>query len=342
MILRLSCFFTLVYHAHPLTTSQHPVDTPRTTATSDHRMSRRIFAYAFASVPVFIAASPVHAFKGAAQLDAEFYVKRLLDGNKPQDAKVPQSPVTRVDPDFIRQLEAAYYETLSRASGKPQAFLRERFAKMMEIYEPVFQRQGPFMADDLTNSRAVNLRVYTWWKLVGEVLKTDRREFAAAFGERILEEVCVGDEAFSRQLAVRPMTVERALGGVARLLDRLQGFGLLKSFSVKVDEDAQDDWAHGDSVDVQLSLSNPVALVASVQLSQEARPIDAPGTQVMEPIDRFRPDLATLGLLAVFKRCGVYADFDEYFFDETYREDPNDTQPTVLLQQWSLAPPGDK
>ena len=30
--------------------------------------------------------------------------------------------------------------------------------------------------------------------------------------------------------------------------------------------------------------------------------------------------------------------FDEYFLDETYRTDPNDFRPEILLQQWSLDP----
>ena len=34
----------------------------------------------------------------------------------------------------------------------------------------------------------------------------------------------------------------------------------------------------------------------------------------------------------------IYITFDEYFLDETYRTDPNDFRPEILLQQWSLDP----
>lgn len=31
--------------------------------------------------------------------------------------------------------------------------------------------------------------------------------------------------------------------------------------------------------------------------------------------------------------------FDEYFLDETYRPDPNDIRPDLLLQQWTIEAP---
>lgn len=348
-MLKTVCVLLLVRGVVSLSTPAKKVDTIISTVA----VNRRSFAQSLSFLPlVFAGSPPAHAVKGAAQLDAEFYLKRILDGNKPSQPVAPPTPARHVDANIVRLFETGYFETLSRTSGKPEPFLRERLVQVLDYHGPEFQERAPFEVNDLTNSRAVNFRVYAWWKLVSEVLKTNRSEFAFSFGKHILEVVSAQEkDAEFRELLFAAstttsrsqpvVTVERVTRSVGTFLERFQEAGLLESFSLTIDEDAQeDDWDNGNPLSAQVSLVRPVALSASLQLSAEARPIDAPGTpQLMSPIDRFRPDLATLGLIAIFQQLGVEADFDEYFFDETYREDPNDTQPTALLQQWSLAPP---
>jgi hypothetical protein len=292
------------------------------------------------------------ALKGAAELDAEFYFRRLVDGNKPKDPKpcVPD-PATRVDAAFVGRLETAFFDTLSKTSGKPQSSQRGRLSALLSQYEPAFQAKGPFPSEDLSNSRAVNFRVYCWWKLATETFGGDfgaRKRFAEALGGAVLDDACVDNLALAARLATSsgargPATAEHVLGALSSVLDFLQRVGFVQQFAVEADvADVQEDWVGGYPADVKLSLSRTVALGASLQLASEARPMAEPQSPTsggFTTIDRFRPDLAGLAAGAVFRRFGVAYSMGEFFLDETYREDPNDVRPTLLLQQWSLEPP---
>lgn len=298
------------------------------------------------------AVSPALALKGAAELDAEFYFKRLVDGNKPKDPKpfVPD-PATVVDAAFMDRLSALFIEILSKTSGKPQSTLQNRLTVLLSQYEPSFQAKGAFPMEDVSNSRTVNFRVYCWWKLVTESFAADytaRKQFSDALGNAILADACAQDKALGDALgsyipAQKAASAEKVLGTVDRLLKYLQNAGFLQKFAVEADlADVQEDWDNGYSVDVKVSLSRTVAMGASLQLASEARPMleqQSPTSGGFTTIDRFRPEIAGLVAGAVFRRFGVSFTTDEFFLDETYREDPNDIRPSLLLQQWSLEPP---
>jgi len=319
-------------------------------------MSRRLYLGIGSAVSAatfnFGAASPALALKGAAELDAEFYFKRLVDGNKPKDPKpfVP-GPATLVDAAFVDRLSTVFIETLSNTSGKPRSTLQNRLTALLYQYEPAFQAKGAFAVEDLSNSRTVNFRVYCWWKLVTESFAADynaRKKFSDALGDAVLADACAQEKTLAGALASttpeqKVASAARVLGTVDGLLKYLQGAGFLQKYAIEADlVDVQEDWDNRYSVDVKLSLSRTVAMGASLQLASEARPMleqQSPTSGGFTTIDRFRPEIAGLVVAAVFRRFGVAYTTDEFFLDETYREDPNDIRPSLLLQQWSLEPP---
>ena len=98
----------------------------------------------------------------------------------------------------------------------------------------------------------------------------------------------------------------------------------MMAYKVELEDDAAEDLADGYPVELKISISGSTTIGASLQLAGEGA--------------SFRPDFSTLVVASLLTKAGLKATFDEYFLDETYRTDPNDFRPEILLQQWSLDP----
>ena len=290
---------------------------------------------------------------GAAELDAKFYLKSLFTGNKVVVDRPPPPPAPSrgIDGALARRIQQHVFDALLEArsrgqegTGGTRAELEAKYASLVAANEPLLRDRwgalpGPVAeeADTLGSSRALNLAAYCWWKLALENLPTpaDRAAFARLLGDNICADVlpaaragsATGNGSAAAAAAAKVPgagDLSAVIEDAETLLTALRTAGLLKGYTMEVAEDGQEDWDSGYTVDMKLSLFESATLPASLQLAAEN--------------ERLRPDLAGLAMGALFRRRGVATRFDEYFLDETYREDPNDIRPTLLLQQWSLDP----
>ena len=126
--------------------------------------------------------------------------------------------------------------------------------------------------------------------------------------------------------------------------------------------DAAEDWACGYPVELRLALRDPVDMGACLELASAGRFLGPGGgagvsggggvgggaswaasTTTGRASGSFHPDLSGLAAASLLRRWGLrVSSSDEYFLDEVYREDPNDTRPGTLLLQFTIEPPSGK
>ena len=242
-----------------------------------------------------------------------------------------------MDGAITSAIREAVFDCLSSVSGKPRSELLTRLQDLTAKFEPSFQRRAPFDIADLTNTRSFDFVAYTWWRLVADILPPGprRKEFTAALGDRLLDIVARQDKDKDKGdildgkkellTTTRPEGFLPLLRGAKTALQVLGQAGLFTTFDLDLDDDAASDWDEGYSVELKVSVRQTATLGASLQLAGEGQ--------------AFRPDVSSLVLGSFFRRRQVTTGFDEYFLDETYRPDPNDFRPELLLQQWTLQRP---
>lgn len=272
------------------------------------------------SSPAF--ASP----KGAAELDAGFYLKNIFNDKTLSTPKFQdQLPSRPVNASFAKKLEAKCLQNIATASGLSLSSLNKRYAENIAKLGSSFGAPAAFIPGDLGESRALNFAIFCWWRLAIETIPNDdvRRQFAVSLGDDLLREL--QPELFNGAIRLEPVGISSLIRDTTSLLNTLRDIGFITSFELKIPEDAQEDWDNSYPVELQVSLVNSVSVEASLRLANEDR--------------RFRPDIAQLLFSSLFRRRLLEVGFDEYFIDEAYKEDPRDWRPSTLIQQWELQPP---
>jgi hypothetical protein len=138
--------------------------------------------------------------KGAAELDAEAYIKDLLKGNPLQGAIDPSPLVIRpartMDVGFVRFLDAITLDGIAEVAGVPRAQVEEEVGKLQRAVEPSFQRRAAFPSEDLSNEYAFDCRTYVEFRVAAKLIPNlnARAAFVQKLGSRVLDKVGGGKE----------------------------------------------------------------------------------------------------------------------------------------------------
>ncbi|CAM9405367.1 unnamed protein product, partial [Phaeothamnion confervicola] len=274
---------------------------------------------------------------GAAELDAQYYLKSLFGSNQPWPAEPPvAAPARRLDPATASALLDIAARRTASAAGMPMAVFEPLIVKVRAAVEPAFQRKAAF-PDDPADQYCFDMLSYATYKAAAEVLPDTRKRagLVRMIGEDALEVFApgIGREGGREQQAVPVVNVKAAgssgpaaaAAGVTALLRRMQAVGLIGSFTWN-EELEIDGWEDGVPLSAELVVSAPATLGAAVQAAGEGR--------------RFHADFVGPALQAYWRRCGVRTAYEEYFLDDTYRPDPSQYRAVQVIYSWTLEPAG--
>jgi hypothetical protein len=282
------------------------------------------------------------AVRGAAELDAEYYLRSTLGLAAPKVASRPPKPPRQLNSDAAAALlsavtaqVAAIRDQTTESIAAAAAAQGPRLAIELDraLSSGLFSDGGYSSLEasgaataPLTNEFAFDLRLFSLFSLVADgSLRRDgkRTAFFDELGDRLLA-------ALPPALLPSASTgagVVQAAAGCRRLLEHLRAVGYVTGFDFDA-EDADDAlWAQRSDLSATLlraTLYEPAALRSALLLSQRAGGMSS--------------DLAAPLLAAYLRRAsGAVVTCNQYFVDE-YRDNPFDYRPSQLILELSLMP----
>lgn len=304
------------------------------------------------------------AARGAAELDAEFYLRGLLgQPTAPPVKAVPLPTPRRLSGPVVCPLLSALAEALGEALGCSADEVRSRAAKRAPALAIEYERalvSGAFGPYD-TSQRGLQLdaggvcetsganerdglgqfdfelTVYCYFTLLGEV-RLPPAKLAAWYtllGDRLLAAarglpLSSPLPATPAGVGAQPPTLRQLEAGLRSLLELLQRSGYLKGFTLDGTDADEALWAKANDLSLTrytLTLSDPASLHAALQLNA------ATGGRVA-------PGLAVPLLLAYLRAAGVSLAQTpiQYFIDDEYKPNPLEYRPSSLVVEFELSP----
>lgn len=305
-------------------------------------VARRTCLACLAASLTNIGPPPARAVRGAAELDAEYYLRSTLGLAAPKVTSRPPKSPRQLNSDAVDALLAAVTMQVAAITGQtaesvtaaaaaqgPRLVIELDRALSSGLYSDggysSLEASGAPTAP-LTNEFSFDLRLFALFTLVADgSLRRDgkRAAFFDELGDRLLA-------AMPPALVPSASTstgIVHAAAGCRRLLEHLRAVGYLAGFDFDA-EDADDAlWAQRSDLSttlVRATLDEPAALRSALLLSQRAGGMSS--------------DLATPLLAAYLRRaCGAVVTTNQYFVDE-YRDNPLDYRPSQLIVEMTLTP----
>ena len=316
-------------------------------------ITRRLFAAAFAAALAGNAAlPPAFAMQGAAEMDAEFYLKGLLGlPTAPAAKSVPLAPPRELNQAFVastlRALEGAIAPALNATSG---AALREAAAARRKALQLEYSRVlyngafggGGYDALDESGSRSggdtlqygFDLTLLSYWTLLADARlpRATTSAVSQQLGDSLLEALAppalrAPPPPQTPAANAKAESLSSLLGGVRLLLDALKAAGYVGSWSLD-DSDADDAlWAQRSELsDTQLTvtLTDSASLRAAIVLNGR------PGAS---------PELARPLLFAYLRQHGArLVESNEYFLDSSYKSNPMEYRADQQVLTFTIRP----
>jgi hypothetical protein len=284
--------------------------------------------------------------KGAAELDAEYYLKWLKDevtGGAPDPTSM-----ARPSPKASRRLDGALASslldtTLTQISESGAVDIRVVQKELEDIRAqvgPAFQRKAAFDQLDLTDSYSFDFSAYCLYKAAARLIPDLRKRayFVQLVGKQTLDILCSSrllqqQREGKRQLAPglcpssasstssgAPLLLSKDIdAGVRQLLDEFQQTRMISGY--KVDAVDYDDDEYGIS-NLVVEIADPATIGGFAQCNSEGL--------------RFHPDFIGTAIASYLRTCGLKnVAYDEFLIDDVYRPNPNDFVASGVLIQFS-------
>tara|TARA_B110001452_G_scaffold90352_1_gene74319 strand:- start:92 stop:1111 length:1020 start_codon:yes stop_codon:yes gene_type:complete len=319
---------------------------------------------ALASVKTFLPPRAGNAARGAAELDAEFYLRGLLgQPTAPPVKAVPLPTPRRLSGPVVCPLVSALVGAVGEALGVSADEVRSRAAKRAPALAIEYERawvSGAFGQYD-TSQRGLQLNaggvcetagadeggglgqfdfelsVYCYFTLLGEA-RLPPAKLAAWYtllGDRLLaaaraQPLSPPLPATPPDMGAPPPTLRQLEAGLRSLLELLKRAGYLQGFTLDGTDADETLWAKANDLSLTryaLTLSDPATLHAALQLNA------ATGGRVA-------PGLAVPLLLAYLRAAGVSLVQTpiQYFIDDEYKPNPLEYRPSSLVVEFELSP----
>jgi len=213
--------------------------------------------------------------KGAAELDLEYYIKDLMNGNDQtpsvQTVKVLK-PARNIDANFARTLEDLTFTAIVQESGLSKDEVKNRIENLKGKVQDTFQKKAPFDADNISDQYRFDMNSYVQYKVAMMSIESliRRINLVRYVGEGVLAALASRPnsslQAFQVFDARKNGQLSTVLEQVEVLLSELQGTGFIKGYRVDAPEDLDEDWTAGFPVEVAITLEDPATLGAALQL----------------------------------------------------------------------------
>jgi len=285
--------------------------------------------------------SPAHAVRGAAELDAEYYVRSSLGLAAPGVAARPPKPPRTLDAEAADQLLSAVTAQVAATTGRSVEDVsvvagtqaRRNAIELDRALSSGLYSAGGYASleasgaatADLRNEFAFDLRLLSLFSIVaGSQRGVNRAAFADQLGDRLLAAM---PTALASPVAQESTGVVGAAAGCRRLLEHLKSVGYLGGFTWDADDADDALWAERSDLSPTLlraTLDEPASLRSALLLSQRSGGLSS--------------ELAAPLLAAYLRRaCGATVSSSEYFVDE-YRDNPMDYRPSQRILEMTLVP----
>lgn len=303
-------------------------------------LSRRACLTCLAASLVGFRAPSARAVRGAAELDAEYYLRSSLGLSAPSVASRTPKPPRTLDASTANVLLTAVTAQVAATVGEsPESITATAVAQGPRLAieldralsSGLFSDGGYSMTNSLastplTNEFAFDLRLFALYSLIanGKIRReADRVTFINDLGDRLLSSM----PSVIVPSTLNTSSIQSAAAGCRRLLEHLREVGYITAFQFD-SEDADDAlWAERSDLSTTLlraTLEEPAALRSALLLSQRAGGVSS--------------DLAAPMLASYLRRaCDADVLVSQYFVDE-YRDNPRDYRPSQLIIEMTLIP----
>ena len=281
------------------------------------------------------------AVQGAAEMDAEFYVRGLL-GVPPSPPASPQvlAQARKMDMAFVTGAIDAVESTLAPSLSTTPAALRDAAAARRKALSQEYDRvlsSGAFgdgrgydaaaalytATSDPESQFAFDLSLLCLFTQLADARlpRTDASECSRRLGTKLLTVLPPPSGVTTSP------SVGELVKGMRALLGQLQSAGYLASWAID-DSDADESlWAARSSLSLTrltVSLNDSASLRAALLLNGR---------------DGASPELAKPLLIAYLRSRGVeVSEVSEYFLDSVYRPSPLDYKPNQQILTLSISP----
>ena len=346
-----------------------------TPTSTDKDLSRRqlLFSGATATtVAVFLPCEAANAAraKGAAELDLEFYMRDLINGNKKEGSILPSKngppvpPPRKLTGNVVPMLlnnecnadcipVQALIEEIreqDKAAGRPISDegtivknIQLRVDAIREKTKTSFFTKTPWKDEDISDQYYFDFTIYALWKTAAQLIENNenRDRFMRNVG-RLLVSKLEKEKLLSESLLVPQESKDNGVlvGSIPAIVELLNIFNTseyCKSYRIRSSDNMG---AVGDDVpvfdeldDESLSMVGTVNCLVSIY---EPATLGA-SLQINGENSRFAPDFVGTSLAAIWEKYGgIRTTWDVFFVDPEYRPNPKDYFPNEQLLQMTL------
>uniref|UniRef100_A0A7S4AYH4 Uncharacterized protein n=1 Tax=Pseudo-nitzschia australis TaxID=44445 RepID=A0A7S4AYH4_9STRA len=361
---------------HPSVKTQR---SPSTAAPSnDNELSRRqlIFSGATAASAgaVLLHSNPANAAraKGAAELDLEFYLRDLVNGNKKEGSILPSNngppvppprtlkgsilplllnkecsadciPVQALIEEIEKQDKAA-----GRTSTSKDAIVKDIQSRVDAIREKTkrsFLTKAPWNEEDISDQYYFDFTIYALWKTAAELIENNpnRDRFLRNIGRMLVSKLEIegiltqSSSPQQQKLSKDNGVLVSSIPVIMELLNIFKTSGYCKNYRIRSSDSADavsDDLPVFDELDDE-SLSMVGTTNCLVSIYEPA--VLGASLQINGENSRFAPDFIGPSLAAIWERNGgIRSTWDVFFVDPVYRPNPKDYFPNEQLLQITL------
>jgi len=290
-------------------------------------------------------ASNAAAVPGAAELDAEYYLRGLIGRPAPRvDPIQPRQP-RQLDAVSAGRLVGVCESQIASFLGRSVQSLRDAAASRRQRLRMEMDRtrlSGAFARsgyDGALEARAnaqgsaatigefdFDLNLYALFSLLAEQRQASARldEFYVQLGDALLDSIRADTESV---LSTSPKSLTALCAGLKSLLEEAKATGYLAGYFID-DSDVDDAlWSNDDDLSVtriSVTLERPASLNGALLLNGENA--------------RVSPELMAPTLAAYVRACGAVVKDSSQFFVDEYRPNPFEYRPSQLLLELTLAP----
>lgn len=335
-------------------------------------INRRSALVGFSAMVSLGAPKPAFAAKGAAEYDLEYYLRDIVKGNKKEGSQSASIPPPTMPPRTLTSTPTSGL-FLSFLLDKdcsdrcvPGNILRNYSSNtlpvsdLVESYRSRSIKTGyvqKWEIDDVMDEYYFDITSYALWRAAAEIIPDylSRDKFVRDIGRMVYSESTkagILSQTAEKMKDEKSVKLTRTISALIEILDLFQTTKFCSSYRVgssdpqqqkqdsKRKKDANknsaavivpyifdeldDDFVlEGSSINLLISIFRPATLGAALQITGEG--------------SRFSPEYVATTIAAMFEAFGFVANYETYFVDNKYRENPKDFFPDEQLLQFTIS-----
>jgi hypothetical protein len=225
---------------------------------SPSALARQLLRRCLTSATSLLLPLPVLAQRGAFELDAEMYLRNLLDAST---SRISESKARRPIYNSPRALNPTYAEDvldilrkrISSAGKIPIEMIQGNVTAQLPLYLPFFRLYAPIRRESLDDQYFFDINIYLLYLIAESVIPDSE--------SRILLRERIGDDMLSWMSKKRLLEIPKPRGGIpevalgiGRILETFKGIRFIESFTFDAEDMLDVEYVSGLFEDVSIQL----------------------------------------------------------------------------------------